>query len=106
MENHKLGKRIKIARKKAGLNQYQLAEAVDVTTSMISAIERGVRTPSLELLINIVNALDTTADLVLRDLLKNSYKVQANKLSDMVEALSPAERQRVFNVVETMIKSS
>nr|WP_316520519.1 helix-turn-helix transcriptional regulator [Kitasatospora sp. K002] len=46
-----LGKQIKILREQAGMTQKQLGDHVGYTEQMISAVERGVRTPQPELLI-------------------------------------------------------
>jgi len=48
MDNKKLlGKRIKELRKKAGLTQEKLAEAINIETSSLSGIESGRHFPSL-----------------------------------------------------------
>lgn len=52
------GKRLKAARRNAGLRQQQLATRVDTTQGQISALERGSRGASLELLASIAKELD------------------------------------------------
>lgn len=49
--------KIKAARKKAKLTQWQLAINVGVTTNYISALERGVKEASLALLTKIAKVL-------------------------------------------------
>jgi len=51
-----VGKRVRGARKAAGLTQAQLAEAVNRTTEAVSNIERGKSLPSLEVLQRIAGA--------------------------------------------------
>lgn len=53
----KIGEKIKIARKKAGLSQAQLAIKSDVAMVTISQYERGVRQPRIEQLRKIAFAL-------------------------------------------------
>lgn len=53
----KLGERLRTLRIEKGIKQERLAELVDKSTEHISFIERGERSPSLELLIDISNAL-------------------------------------------------
>lgn len=53
----RLGTALKHHRKGAGLSQEQLAEAVDVSTEWISQMERGIGTPSLELLVKVAEAV-------------------------------------------------
>ena len=54
--------KLKMLREEAGLTTYQLAEAVGVSQSMVAHMERGVKTPSLEVLCRIADKLDTTTD--------------------------------------------
>ncbi|WP_165792019.1 helix-turn-helix domain-containing protein [Desulfocucumis palustris] len=52
---HNLGNRIREERKRAHLTQEQLAELVNCNESYIGQIERGVKNPSLEVIVNIAN---------------------------------------------------
>ena len=65
MEWTELGIRLREARKKKGFTQQMLADAVDVTEIYISQLERGMKLPSLAVFIQIVNALDVSADYIL-----------------------------------------
>lgn len=55
-----LGERVRALRISKGIKQEQLAELVNKSTEHISFIERSERSPSLELLIDISNALDVS----------------------------------------------
>ena len=57
MEADSLGKKIRRLRINNCLSQARLAEAVDVSTNYIGQIERGDRTPSLDTVIALCNAL-------------------------------------------------
>ena len=65
MDQKAIGRRIKAARERKGLTQEELAEEVDLSPMHVSVIERGVKLPKLETLINIANALDVSADVLL-----------------------------------------
>jgi transcriptional regulator with XRE-family HTH domain len=56
----RLGNRIRIIRRKKGIKQEKLAELVDKTTEHISYLERGERSPSFELLLDLSHALDVS----------------------------------------------
>lgn len=57
----KLGDRLREAREKAGVNQVELADIVECSSSHISALEKGkVDNPSVPLLRKIADTLDTT----------------------------------------------
>ena len=53
----KIGERIVAARMKAGLTQADIAQKLNVTAQTISAWERGVKTPKLDTIIRICNAI-------------------------------------------------
>lgn len=57
-----IGEKIKAARERAGMTQKQLAEKLDVSFTLISQYERGVRKPKIETLMSIATALNTTLD--------------------------------------------
>ncbi len=52
-----IGRRIKVARKEKSMSQEKLAEAVGVNPTHISHIENGKGTPSVAVLIRIMNHL-------------------------------------------------
>ena len=60
-----IGSRIKAAREKAGMTQEDLAAALEMSPTHISVIERGVKAPKLETLVNIANVLKTFGDILL-----------------------------------------
>lgn len=104
MNRKAIGKRIQASRETVGLSQEQLAEEIDLSTIFMSAIERGVRSPSLDNFVKLCNAMDESADVLLADVLKRGYRVKASWLSEKIEDLPPEEQERIFNVVEAMIK--
>jgi transcriptional regulator with XRE-family HTH domain len=55
-----LGNRIRNIRQERGITQERLAELIGKTTEHVSFIERGERSPSFEVLIDLANALDVT----------------------------------------------
>lgn len=59
-----LGKKLKLARHKANITQAQLAEKLDVSIEHISNMERGTSYGSVELLIDICNTLNISADFI------------------------------------------
>jgi len=62
-----LGKAIWLHRKQAGLSQEQLAEKAELHPVYVSAVERGVKTISVDALIRITKALNIR----LRDLVQD-----------------------------------
>lgn len=60
-----IGSRISIARKAAGLNQEQVAEAIGVHKQTLSRWESGKRAPNGEEIRLLVELLDCSADFIL-----------------------------------------
>jgi len=56
----RLGDRIRTIRQEKDITQERLAELIGKTTEHVSFIERGERSPSFEVLIDLANALDVT----------------------------------------------
>ena len=79
MNQKAIGRRIKAAREKKGMTQEQLAEWVELSPMHVSVIERGVKLPKLETLINIANVLDVSADVLLQDVVKNQTKLYSSE---------------------------
>ena len=61
-DKNTLAKRIKKLRLENGLTQRQLAKMANTTPTSVSAYEKGQKTPSIEVLCNIANALETSVD--------------------------------------------
>lgn len=101
-----IGKNIKKFREIKKLRQEDLAEKTDLTTNYIGMIERGEKIPSLETFINILNSLGVSADMVLSDVLDNGYTVKDSLLNEKLEKLVPEDKNRIYEVIDTMMKHS
>lgn len=101
-----IGKNIRKFREIKKLRQEDLAEKTDLTTNYICMIERGEKIPSLETFINILNSLGVSADMVLSDVLDNGYTVKDSLLNEKLEKLVPEDRNRIYEVIDTMMKHS
>lgn len=86
MDLNEIGSRIKSERKARGLSQEKLAEMINVTPHYIYEIERGSKAMSLETLINLVGALEMSADHILFG--------QRRDGKSLAEALSGMDEQR------------
>lgn len=106
MKDKAIGKRIQQYREAKGYTQESFAEIVKLTPNYLSAIERGVKTPSVETLIEIINGLDVSADDIFMDVINAGDKIKASKLSEAIGNLPQDEQRRIFSVVETLIKEA
>lgn len=65
MDYCKIGKNIRAVRKSAGLSQEELAERVNISVTHMSHIETGNTKLSLQVFVDIADALDVSADEIL-----------------------------------------
>ncbi len=64
---HRLGLNVKAIRKERGYSQEELAFESGLHRTYISAVERGVRTPTIAVVEKIAQALNVTASRLLDD---------------------------------------
>ncbi len=100
-----IGKRIQEYRKQKGLTQEKLAEMLGLSTNHISALECGKYGTKPELLVNIINILGCTADDIFCDVIDTGYKIRASKLSDELDKLHRESRDRILDVLESLLKT-
>jgi len=98
-----IGKRIRKYRVAKGWRQEDFAERIGLSVTYTGMIERGEKVPKLETFITIANVLEVSADLLLADVLVTGYNVKSSEITEAIASLSPAERDRIYSVVNTMI---
>ena len=101
-----IGKRIQEIRKRKGITQEELAEAIEISPHYLSALERGLYNIKLETLVKMLNFLDASADEVFYQVVNNSCAISSNRLSEKLEELPKEEQERILAVVDTMINSA
>ena len=106
MNQKAIGRRIKEAREKKQLTQEQLAELVDLSPMHVSVIERGVKLPKLETLVNIANVLNVSADVLLQDVVHNQTKLCASEASDLIKQLPQEDQRRVLAALRSFVEST
>ena len=99
MEFVLIGRRIKAAREAAHLTQEQLADAVNCTVQHISAIERGIKTPSLEMFIMIANVIGVSTDYLLQDLLINHTDTLSYECASVLSRMPEELRKRTIRAL-------
>lgn len=103
MDKISFGKQLQEYRERAGYSQEKLAEKIECSTIFISYMERGVKSPGLDTLIKLANALDVSVDILLGKEL-SSYSIE--KLKDIENRLKlfPAhEQQKLLDMVDSII---
>lgn len=106
MELESIGRNIRKYRLIKKLRQEDLAEKADLSTNYVGALERGEKIPSLETLINIINALGVSSDMILADVVDVGYTVKDSLLAEKLDKLSAEDRKNIYDVIDTMVKNS
>ncbi len=99
MDNKAIGQRIKAAREAAHITQEELGSAAGCTAKHIGAIERGIKTPSLDTFLIIANTIGASADLLLQDVLDCQVDSLAGEFSAAVAPLPPQLQRRVLKAI-------
>ena len=105
MEKEALGKNIREARIKMGFTQSYLAERANTSEVYISAIERGIKMPSLKVFIKIIEALDLSADYVLRDKLSSGKVYVYDELTERLKNLTPKQRKTAADILDGYLRN-
>lgn len=106
MNMDSIGKYIREYRVAKGMTQETLAEYADISPSYVSMIERAEKTPALETLIEIANALEVSTDMLLCEMLECELTIKRNVMLDNISELPKREQERIFSVVNTMIEEA
>ena len=102
MDLRAIGARIKAARERAGMTQEDLAAELEMSPTHISVLERGLKAPKLETLVNIANALHVSSDMLLQDVVLYAADGLASELSAAITKLSPKEQERILTAIRAL----
>ena len=90
MNPKETGKRIQLLRKQKGLSQEELADKLNVSSNTVAKIECGLRRPSVDFVVDLVNFFDTTVDyIILGEEIKKerNYDFLIREIDDTIEQL-------------------
>lgn len=90
-----LGKNIRKYRLIQGFSQEQLAERCGCSNSHIGQIENARGIPSLDMVVQIANALSVTVDQLLRESYSEPQKVYLKEIAERIENYPLAKRLTV-----------
>lgn len=103
MDLKAVGQRIKATREAKNLTQEELAALVNLSTTHVSVIERGLKVTKLDTFVAIANALNVSADTLLIDVVTHSVAGVTNELSEKIEKLPKDEQIRILNAVRALV---
>lgn len=105
MDKNILGSRIRSARKEKGFTQEALAEKVDISLAYMGEIERGVKYPSMNVFIKLVEVLDVSADYLMMDKLETGKVHVFNDITRKMEHLKPKQVNAISELIDVYIKN-
>lgn len=94
-----IGKRITLARKRRKLSQSQLAEMAHISNSYISYLESGERNMSLEIFVEIANALNVSTDELLIDNIPNRIRTTSHEMLTLLSDCNEFEGRVLLAVM-------
>ena len=105
MDKVELGMKLREARNKAGFTQEQLAEKADIGVMYLGEIERGVKMPSMKIFIKLIEALDISADYILRNELPSWKEYVLDEITEKLASLTPKQRKAAVDILDAFIKN-
>lgn len=105
MEKEELGNRIREARISRGLTQHRLAEKANICEMYLGEIERGVKMPSMNSFIKIIEALEISADYVLRDELSSGREYICDEIAEKLRDLTPGQRKTAADILNAYLNN-
>ena len=99
-----MGDRVKEARKNQNLTQEQLAECLDVSVEFVGQIERGLKMPSMQVFIRLIEVLNVSADYLLRDSVSTGQLFGDNAIGRKIDRLKPKQRIALEALIDTSIQ--
>ena len=98
----KMGTHIKQRREELKMSQEELGEKTLTSNVHISNIESGARAPSVDLFVEIANALGVSADDLLVDSLNNSTSPVGTEIHAILQDCNRDEREMLTRILTFM----
>lgn len=105
MEKTTLGSRIRKIRLDRGYTQQLLGEKTGLGNVYLGEIERGLKMPSLNSFIKILEALEVSADYILRDELTSGSCYIYDELTKKLQSLTPRQRKTAADILDAYLSN-
>ena len=102
--NKALGKVVKEYRLKSKLTQEEIAEKLEISAKYISRIENGSGGVKTETLVNYINLLGISPNVIFKDLINNKDLNLELELSEKASKLSKENVQFIISVIDLLEK--
>ena len=99
------GQVIQRIRRERGMTQEQLGEMIGVASNSISRIERGLLIPALPTLIDICNALETSADTILAAYVATDTAIRWTPLAEKLKSTELEKQHKIETILNCLIET-
>lgn len=103
MDKLALGEKLRQARLKKGYTQQALAKLAGIGNVYLGEIERGQKMPSLNIFIKLTEALDVSADYILRDELPSGKEYICDEITQKLKKLTPKQRKTAADILDAYL---
>ena len=100
MDKVRLGNRVRLARKDAGLTGEQLSELCNINAAYLRQIECGAKMPSLPLFESLCRTLKVSPSYLLADALPDSGEQDVEALIKLCRNASPKQIDMIASILE------
>ena len=104
IDYHELGRRISARRRALGMKQTQICEQCDLSDKYLSAIECARSIPSLDVLLRICDALDTTPDTLLLGIRREEHDTLRNEIIQKLRGMTDKELILLSSFCDWLLK--
>ena len=104
-ENKNIGMRIREIRVQMHMSQANLADKANISLSQVSDIENGKSAMRLATFIRIVEALQVSADVLLRSDIPGVNNIYRSEFAELLEDCSPSEIDSILKIVKEVKRS-
>ena len=101
----KIGHRIQKARKQKNLTQIQFAELLNISTSHLSDIETGRTNFGIDILMNITETLQVSADYLLRTDIPEVAAIHSREIDAILKDCSASETEMLIKMLSDVKKT-
>ena len=105
LDKNTIGKKLREARLEKGYTQQALVERAGIGSMYLSEIERGLKMPSLSSFVRIIEALEVSADYVLRDELSAGQEYIYDELTQKLKELTPKQRKCAVEILDAYLRN-
>ena len=105
MKKAALGERLREERIRKGYTRQELAARAETGAVYLGEIERGLKMPSMNTFIKLIEALEVSADYVLREELSSGREYICDEIAEKLKDLTPQQRRTAADILNAYLQN-